>query len=193
MSCCSNPAEEIDQIQLAPPKLTGKVCLLGDSAVGKTSLLNKYVTNSKLLESCSTVGVAFIEKQMVYHALNGEQRSFQCQFWDTAGQERFNAIVPTSVRNSDLCIIAFSLVDLASFNNIKRWIETLYRTAPNCDIILVGCKLDLFTSAQYIDVPAFYPNYRYFQTSAMTGEGINEVFSHIAGVVGKVTIPVPKY
>jgi small GTP-binding protein len=93
-----------------------KVVLLGDGRVGKSSLMNVYVTGKFAADSFHTIGVEFLIKELM---VDGEKVALQ--IWDTAGQERYRSLRTPFYRGSDCCILTFAVDDLNSFNNLAMW------------------------------------------------------------------------
>lgn len=172
----NKPIEEIKSYVI-------KCVILGDSSVGKTSLVNYYLTN-QMKNTETTLGAIFwlIDKQMN----NGDL--IKLNVWDTAGQERYNSLIPMYTRNSDIVILTFSLTDRVSFNNLVKWKETTkYCTnLENLKFIIIGNKCDLENYICITDKDIknmikkhFDKDTPYFKTSALNGDNINETFKEI--------------
>ncbi|KAI8507658.1 PREDICTED: ras-related protein Rab-9B-like [Branchiostoma belcheri] len=120
-----------------------KVVLLGDGGVGKSSLMNRFVTDKFDSQSFHTIGVEFLNKDIV---VDGE--SFTLQIWDTAGQERFKSLRTPFYRGADCCLLTFALNDVQSFKNLGMWKkEFLYyadvRDPDNFPFVVLGNKCDM--------------------------------------------------
>ena len=159
------------------------ILLLGDLAVGKTSLIARY-TNGVFSETyISTVGIENLLKQEI---INNE--NVLVKIWDTAGQERFRAITPSILRNAEGVIIVFDVTSKESFENIKEWINTLKinvgDNANSIPVIIVGNKIDKEDEREIEknDALKFAEDnkYKYFETSAKTGEGVDDAFRDMA-------------
>ena len=92
--------------------------IIGETAVGKTSLLHRKVYNKFDPEEINTIGVSQVYYE--YAAENGDSVGFQ--FWDTAGQERYNSIVSSYSKNADGVIVVFDLTKLDTFQMLSKWI-----------------------------------------------------------------------
>ena len=159
------------------------ILLLGDLAVGKTSLIARY-TNGIFNETyISTVGIENLLKQEI---INNE--NVLVKIWDTVGQERFRAITPSILRNAEGVIIVFDVTSKDSFENIKEWINTLkINVGDNTNsipVIIVGNKIDKEDEREIEknDALKFAEDnkYKYFETSAKTGEGVDDAFRDMA-------------
>merc|ERR1712100_304095 len=128
-------------------KVLLKVIILGDSSVGKTSLMNMYVNRKFNNQYKATIGADFLTKEvMVTH--NGDQRLVTMQIWDTAGQERFQSLGVAFYRGADACILVFDLTSKKSFDNLDTWREEfLVQSGPsdsaNFPFVVLGNKVDL--------------------------------------------------
>merc|ERR1712196_728718 len=111
-------------------KVLLKVIILGDSSVGKTSLMNMYVNRKFNNQYKATIGADFLTKEvMVAH--NGDQRLVTMQIWDTAGQERFQSLGVAFYRGADACILVFDVTTKKSFDALDTWRdEFLVQASP---------------------------------------------------------------
>lgn len=155
-----------------------KIAVVGDSAVGKTSLLLRFVDDEYRSSYSSTIGVDFNIKMM---ELDG--KIIKLQIWDTAGQERFRAIVNSYYRGAHVVIIAFDLSDRESFMHVPKWYDETMRHAVETKLILVGCKSDLEheVSRQEIDDITKEYDMSYYECSAKkySNNGIDNIFEGI--------------
>ncbi|XP_028399435.1 ras-related protein Rab-27A-like isoform X2 [Dendronephthya gigantea] len=163
-----------------------KFLALGDSGVGKTSLLYRYTDGKFNPKFISTVGIDFREKRVVHHprapdgtkATKGQR--IHLQLWDTAGQERFRSLTTAFFRDAMGFLLVFDLTHEQSFVNIRNWLSQLQTHAycENPDIVLLGNKADLQES-RVVDSNearnvAENLGLKYFETSAATGQNVNE-------------------
>ena len=116
-----------------------KIVLIGDSGVGKTNILSKYLTDAFSFDSKATVGVEFGSKN-----LDIEGNKIKMQIWDTAGQERYKSITNAYYKGAKGALLVYDITKKPSFDSIDRWITDLKSNADEqITIILVGNKSDL--------------------------------------------------
>ena len=124
-------------------KLESKIQLIvvGESCVGKTSLLYKYSQGFFTQEHLATVGIEFFTKE---EEING--RKIRVKIWDTAGQELYKSITKNFYRNSDGVIIVYDVTDRESFEKVQEWVQSISEntdTEKNIQKVLVANKVDL--------------------------------------------------
>lgn len=118
-----------------------KVVILGDTAVGKTSLLQAYVLGEFKEGVAPTIGASFLAS-----TVNLSEHSVKLQMWDTAGQERFKSMVPMYYRGAEAAILVFDIVEKSSFKSVKDWVAQLREHGDVGDDIvlsLVANKIDI--------------------------------------------------
>ena len=116
-----------------------KLVLLGDSAVGKSSLVLRFVRGRFFEYQESTIGAAFLTQTV---ALNDTTVKFE--IWDTAGQERFRSLIPSYIRDSHVAVVVFDITNRESFESTAKWIADVRAQRGNdVIIVLVGNKADL--------------------------------------------------
>lgn len=121
---------------------TLKTIILGDSGVGKTTLLYKYCSGKFNVRNQSTVGVNFVSKY-VKNNYNNFKDSIKLQIWDTAGQERFRSIIRSYYHNVCGCFIVYDTTNRNTFDSSLYWINEVRKTNDDAVLILVGTKIDL--------------------------------------------------
>ena len=108
-----------------------KIVIIGDSGVGKSSIINQYVNNFFSESYISTIGVDFMIKDIpiteVFNTIDLKNKKIRLQIWDTAGQERFRTITTSYYRNVDGIILVYDITNISSFNDIKGWIDDIYK------------------------------------------------------------------
>jgi Ras-related protein Rab-22 len=116
-----------------------KVVLLGDTGVGKSSLVLRFVTNNFKPYSESTIGASFMSKMITV-----ESKQIKFQIWDTAGQEKYHSLAPMYYRGAAAAIIVYDITRPNTFNILKNWVEELRSKGPkDIAIAIAGNKADL--------------------------------------------------
>lgn len=116
-----------------------KISVIGNSNVGKTNIIKRFLHNTFDLETKSTIGVDFGNKIMVI-----DNNVIKLQIWDTAGQERYMAITNTFYKNAKGIIVVYDISDKNSFNKVNNWMESININAnSDTKILLLGNKTDL--------------------------------------------------
>lgn len=171
-------------------KKSFKTVFIGDSSVGKTSIVTRLCKNIFNENNHSTIGASFMTYDLTYKTESGANK-VRFEFWDTAGQERYNSITPLYLRGAHLVLIVFDLTDRKSFETIKtKWIRMCLNNLDNNYICcLLGNKSDLYNRCiknkeveNYIKECNFNFNndIYYYETSAKTGENIKKCFEDLA-------------
>ena len=162
-----------------------KIVVVGDSGVGKTCMLIRFVRDIFDEESQPTLGVEFLTK-----IVQTEQHRIQLQLWDTAGQELFRSVTRGYYRGSAGALLVFDLTNRDSFDNIERWLRDI-RDVARSDVVtlLIGNKSDLSERRQvsYEEAESFAKAHamQYFETSAKTGENITKTIDACVAVIEK--------
>jgi len=121
------------------PSSSVKLVLLGEAAVGKSSLVLRFVNNDFQENKEPTIGAAFLTQKCPLPT-----RTIKFEIWDTAGQERFASLAPMYYRNAQAALVVYDLTKPSSLVKAKHWVAELQRQAsPGIVIALVGNKLDL--------------------------------------------------
>jgi Ras-related protein Rab-1A len=153
-----------------------KTVIIGDSSVGKSSIMFRHCDDTFNLSYISTIGVDFR-----YKSINIDNKRIKLQIWDTAGQERFKTITTAYYRQS--IIVIFDVTNKQSFINANRWlIECKNICDDKINLLLIGNKCDYEkreVSKEEATKYAEENNLCYAETSAKTGYGIPEAFELI--------------
>ncbi|KAH7589902.1 Ras family [Nakaseomyces glabratus] len=164
-----------------------KVIILGDSGVGKTSLMHRYVNDKYSQQYKATIGADFLTKEVVLD----DDKVVTMQVWDTAGQERFQSLGVAFYRGADCCVLVYDVTNAKSFENIKSWkdeflVHANISSPESFPFVILGNKVDIEDSKKVVsekagqelakslgDVPLFL-------TSAKSAINVDTAFEEIA-------------
>uniref|UniRef100_A0A0C9S6D6 TSA: Wollemia nobilis Ref_Wollemi_Transcript_15115_1345 transcribed RNA sequence n=1 Tax=Wollemia nobilis TaxID=56998 RepID=A0A0C9S6D6_9CONI len=164
-----------------------KVIILGDSGVGKTSLMNQYVNKKFSNQYKATIGADFLTKEVQV-----EDRLVTMQIWDTAGQERFQSLGVAFYRGADCCALVYDVNNMKSFDNLDNWREEFLIQANPADpenfpFVVLGNKIDVDGGHSRVVSEkkakawcASKGNIPYFETSAKEDLNVEKTFECIA-------------
>ncbi len=164
-----------------------KVMILGDSGVGKSSILERYIKQTFNTSYKVTLGSDFLTMD-----LEVKGKKVRLQLWDTAGQEKYRSLSISYYRGSDACVFVYDVADKPSFQNLDGWVKIFFEQIaeakrPGFPVMLFGNKADKqnrqvdteeakkWCAQQREPMP-------YFETSAKSGTGLAEGFTHLAGI-----------
>ena len=153
-----------------------KVILIGDSGVGKTNIMSKFLKNQFLEDSKATVGVEFGSKLFIQQG-----HKIKAQIWDTAGQEKYKAITSAYYKGSKGALVIYDITQKETFANIEKWVNDLKcKGDPKITIIIIGNKNDLEEKRQISkeqgEEKAKSFGCAFLETSAFSGDNIEKAF-----------------
>jgi Ras-related protein Rab-5B/Ras-related protein Rab-5C len=153
-----------------------KLVLLGESAVGKSSLVLRFVKGQFHEYQESTIGAAFLTQ-----TVNLDDTTVKFEIWDTAGQERYHSLAPMYYRGAQAAIVVYDITNQDTFVRAKNWVKELQRQAsPNIVIALSGNKADLASKrmVEYDEAQIYAEenSLLFMETSAKTAMNVNEIF-----------------
>lgn len=168
-----------------------KLVLLGESAVGKSSIVHRFVKNTFDDMRESTIGAAFLTQSISLPEVN---TTVKFEIWDTAGQERYKSLAPMYYRSANAALCVYDITSSSSFAKAQDWIKELNRQAPEGIVVaLVGNKADLADERQVneSEVQTYLeelrdlrgegaPDVIRLECSAKSGDGVLEIFNAIA-------------
>ena len=164
-----------------------KVMILGDSGVGKTSILEQYVNRIFTGKYKVTIGADFLTKDLTIN-----EEKIMLQIWDTAGQEKYRGLSLAYYRGSEACVLVYDITNKASFTSLNSWMETFFGQVPesqldNFPLVIVGNKIDKEGREVTLEVARkwtqLHNNATLVEVSAKTGIGIDTVFNHIGDLL----------
>ena len=162
-----------------------KVVLVGDSGVGKTNIMSKYLKNQFREDSKATVGVEFGSKQF---SVEGHQ--IKAQIWDTAGQERYKAITSAYYKGAKGAFIVYDITRKNTFETVNKWVSDITAAADKkITLILIGNKNDLEVQRQVTkevgEEKAKELGLAFMETSACSGENLDKAFQMMINEIYK--------
>ena len=164
-----------------------KILILGDSSVGKTSLLLQYADGYFPTVYVATIGVEYKIKPININGTN-----LNLQIWDTAGQERFRSITQNFMKGADGIIYVYDITNKQSFDNLRAWIRESEETTEGFKKIIVGNKNDLEAEriVQKESLKKFCDDRHLtgLEASAKSGTNVKEIFENLTKmIVGDIT------
>jgi len=168
-----------------------KLVLLGDSAVGKSCLVVRFVRDEFFEFQEPTIGAAFLTQTVQL-----SDATVKFEIWDTAGQERYRSLAPMYYRGATAAIVVFDITKKDSFNGAKSWVKELQRRGdPNVVIALAGNKADMEAKRKVQTEEAQQyakdSDIIYLETSAKTSLNVRNLFVEIAKKLPKVNTHTP--
>ena len=160
-----------------------KVIFIGDSSVGKTSIITRFTHNAFNPSYSSTIGIDYFSKTITRK--DAENTQIQLHIWDTAGQEKFRSLVPAYIRPSTVAILVYDITLRQSFEDIQQWHQMVLNCADPA-FILVGNKVDL-EAERAVTIEegkkcASQMHAQFIETSATEPINIDELFDIVSNI-----------
>ena len=165
-------------------EITLKILLIGDSYVGKTSLLLQYIDRECPENHMATIGVEFKDKIVQIN-----KKNVKLQVWDTSGQERYRSITKNFYRNADGVMFICDVTKENTFENIKNWLIDSEQNSNNSNFkkILVGNKIDLqkerVIDKEKLENFASKKGMNFYEASAKEGTNVDLIFTELAKLI----------
>ena len=165
-----------------------KIVIIGDSGVGKTNLISRYLKNDFKPETKATIGVEFNDKKYEY-----KNKKIKIQIWDTAGQERYRSLTSMYYKGAKGAILVYDITSKNSFENIDKWLIEMKKTADeNIKIILIGNKCDLIDKREVKEddgkIKAKDLNVPFMETSALNCINVEKAFNFLIEEIANLEI-----
>mmetsp|Transcript_19896 Transcript_19896/g.39038 ORF Transcript_19896/g.39038 Transcript_19896/m.39038 type:complete len:195 (-) Transcript_19896:679-1263(-) len=162
-----------------------KLVLLGDTAVGKSCLVVRFVRDEFFEFQEPTIGAAFLTQTVTL-----DDATVKFEIWDTAGQERYRSLAPMYYRGASAAVVVYDITNRESYDGAKSWITELQRRGdPNVILALAGNKVDNEAQRQVpkeeVEEYANENSIIFFETSAKTAQNVRELFVEIANKLPK--------
>jgi len=162
-----------------------KIIVVGDPAVGKTSLLRKFSSEKFESEYIPTVGVNIVKEQVTIKDDTGKEVLVSLMLWDIAGQPQFYMLHRPYFNGADGMMLVYDTTRSSSFSNVNNWFSTSVKYGlSGIPRILIGNKIDLKDDRKIIKPMAEHLsqkiNSQFYETSALTGENVKSIFQKMA-------------
>ncbi|MFW9926382.1 MAG: Rab family GTPase [Candidatus Thorarchaeota archaeon] len=164
-----------------------RIVLLGEAAVGKSSLLRRYTENAFDEEYKQTIGTTFATKDVDVTDSGGEVRKVRLNVWDMGGQSTYRELRRQFMKGASAAIIVYDVTRPETFMAMNNWFESFKEVCPESPVLISANKIDLIDQRMVPSEPGRmlrdWFQAEYFETSAKTGDEVNNVFSRTAEVV----------
>jgi small GTP-binding protein len=162
-----------------------KIIIIGNQSVGKTNIVTRYVKGEFSEDYMITIGMDFLTCN-----LKSDDKIFKLRLWDTAGSEKFRSITKGYYSNTCCALIVYDITNQNSFDSVKHWIEDVKNYADkDTHLVLVGNKIDLKDQRKISKEDgqnlATQNGMDFYESSALTGENINNIFEGICKYVNQ--------
>ena len=152
---------------------------LGDTTVGKTSIIKRHVNKTFDENAIATIGIDNIKDEKEF-----DKKTYSFKIYDTAGQERYKSISINYIKLGDGFLLVFAVDKRETFEKLEEWVQNIYDSVPVDEkvIFLVGNKIDSpdrVVTKEEAEAYAKKKNFTYYETSAKTGEGIEQLFDEL--------------
>ena len=152
---------------------------LGDTTVGKTSIIKRHINKTFDENAIATIGIDNLKDEKEF-----EKKKYSFKIYDTAGQERYKSISINYIKLGDGFLLVFAVDNRETFDKLENWIQNIYDSVPIEEkvIFLVGNKIDSpdrVVTKEEAEAFAKNKNFAYYETSAKTGEGVEKLFDEL--------------
>ena len=166
---------------------TVSILTLGETQVGKTSLILRFIDRVFYYDTKTTIGVDFKVKR-----INLLNKNVLVKIWDSAGQERFKTVTRQYYKNAEGVMLIYDVTSQKSFSMIEEWFKSIIENKrKGAEVILIGNKKDMVNrviSAEQGESLAKKFEIKYYETSALSGENVDQVFEELAENILKIKL-----
>ena len=166
-----------------------KIVIVGDSGVGKTNFLSRFIYNKFNILNQPTLGTDF-QSKIIF--LPKTKQNVKLQFWDTAGQERYRAINKIYFQKVQGIILVYDITNLKTYEGLDNWIKLINENSDDVPIVLIGNKLDDANEnriVRYEEGKSYADKYGFlfFETSALSGKNVSKaVYSLCEKIISQI-------
>ena len=160
------------------PDIIFKVVSLGESSVGKTSIINRYIKGPEIeIDKFDPTIAASFQVKIIHR----DDKVIEFDLWDTAGQEMYRSLTPMYYRNAQAALLVFDITNRASFESLTDWYEQIQENSDNIFLMVLANKVDLEDQrkVQIQEITNFcdsHKNLIFCEVSALTGYGLDKAF-----------------
>jgi len=158
-----------------------QLLIIGDSTVGKTSILSRFVDGTFNSNYLATVGLENVTKDEII-----DDKTIRIKIWDTAGQERYKSLTKSFFRNAEGVMLVYDVTNLETYENLKFWLQSIQNNMSSdmgeIPVVIIGNKIDCDErEVNTEEAEKFWKEkgYPYFETSAKTGENIDTTIKYL--------------
>ena len=173
--------DKLQKIKVKSGEYAYKLILGGEGGVGKTSMVHRFVENAFQTDYKSTIGTSIMKKECDFEGLDSKVRFV---LWDLAGQAQFKRVRQSYLSNAEAGILVYDVTRKDTLDKVENWFNEIKDVSSSISLILVGNKIDLtedrVISTEMGEALAKKLNLSYIETSAKTGENINDAFKMLA-------------
>lgn len=166
---------------------TVSILTVGETQVGKTSLILRFIDRVFYYDTKTTIGVDFKVKR-----INLQNKNVLVKIWDSAGQERFKTVTRQYYKNAEGVMLIYDVTSQKSFSMIEEWFKSIIENKrKDAQVILIGNKKDMVNrviSAEQGESLAKKFEIKYYETSALSGENVDQVFEELAENILKIKL-----
>lgn len=165
-------------------EMVKKICIIGEAAVGKTSLIRRFVLDKFDDRYIATIGTKTSAKEVQVN-LGDEVTYLKFQIWDILGLRSFSAIQKSAYNGAHGAFIVVDITRGGTLKTLDRWLYSLYKVAGEIPVVIIGNKFDLDSEYHKSEITKLIADYGFpcYLSSARTGENVNKAFSKLGRMI----------